>query len=165
MPRNIKRERKFLLSLTGRLKGWGRGRRWYWMVGRSVHKLLRHGLGCWLMLIIYSLWRLSSAYHGLCCRACSKENYSSPHISNAKVVLQFLNDLFTHKFLCIQPNFRITFFVTAQTAFHHCTFRFITGHCVHHCTLKQALLLVLVLLLPLTADIVLSKLIVYAYWY
>jgi len=33
----------------------------------------------------------------------------------------------------------MTFFVTAQTAFHHCTFRFITAHFVHHCTLKQAL--------------------------
>jgi len=31
------------------------------------------------------------------------------------------------------------FLVTAQTAFHHCTFRFITAHFVHHCTLKQAL--------------------------
>src|SRR6218665_2241839 len=46
---------------------------------------------------------------------------------------------FTKKFLSIQPNFRMTFFVTAQTAFHHCTFRFVTAHCVHHCTLKQAL--------------------------
>src|SRR6218665_1242152 len=33
----------------------------------------------------------------------------------------------------------MTFFVTAQTAFHHCTFSFITAHFVHHCTLKQAL--------------------------
>src|SRR6218665_2600884 len=30
-------------------------------------------------------------------------------------------------------------FITAQTAFHHCTFSFITAHFVHHCTLKQAL--------------------------
>jgi len=30
-------------------------------------------------------------------------------------------------------------FVTAQTAFHHSTSRFITAHFVHHCTLKQAL--------------------------
>jgi len=28
VPRNIRRERKFLLLLTGRLKWWGRGRRW-----------------------------------------------------------------------------------------------------------------------------------------
>src|SRR6218665_3119376 len=48
--------------------------------------------------------------------------------------------LFTNKFLFIQPNFRMTYFVTAQTAFHHCTFRVITAHFVHHCTLKQALL-------------------------
>src|SRR6218665_2760486 len=53
--------------------------------------------------------------------------------------LKFLNDLFTQNFLFIQRNFRMTFFVTAQTAFHHCTFRFITAHFVHHCTLKQAL--------------------------
>src|SRR6218665_2917446 len=33
----------------------------------------------------------------------------------------------------------MTFFVTAQPAFHHCKFRFITAHFVHHCTLKQAL--------------------------
>ena len=29
--------------------------------------------------------------------------------------------------------------VTINTAFHHCTFSFITAHFVHHCTLKQAL--------------------------
>src|SRR6218665_1969816 len=29
--------------------------------------------------------------------------------------------------------------ITAQTAFHHCTFQVITAHFVHHCTLKQAL--------------------------
>src|SRR6218665_680380 len=39
----------------------------------------------------------------------------------------------------MQPNFRMTFFVTAQTAFHHCTFGVITAHFLHHCTLKQAL--------------------------
>jgi len=33
----------------------------------------------------------------------------------------------------------MTFFVTAQAAFHHCAFRVITAHFVHHCTLKQAL--------------------------
>ena len=43
------------------------------------------------------------------------------------------------KFLFIQENFRMIFFVTVQTSFHHCTFRFITAHFVHHCTLKQAL--------------------------
>ena len=32
-----------------------------------------------------------------------------------------------------------SYFITAQTAFHHCTFSFITAHFVHHCTLKQAL--------------------------
>src|SRR6218665_101273 len=31
------------------------------------------------------------------------------------------------------------FLITAQTAFHQCTFSFITAHFVHHCTLKQAL--------------------------
>jgi len=41
----MRRDRKFLLSLVGRLKGWGRGRKWYWMVGRSVHKFLRTWLG------------------------------------------------------------------------------------------------------------------------
>jgi len=61
------------------------------------------------------------------------------HISIAKAGLQFLNDLFNKIFQFIQPNFRMTFFVTAQTAFHHCTFRFITAHFVHRCTLKQAL--------------------------
>src|SRR6218665_3019366 len=53
VPRNIRRERKFLLSLTGRLKGWDRGRRRYWMVGRSVHKLLRTWLG--LMIIVLNM--------------------------------------------------------------------------------------------------------------
>jgi len=28
-----------------------------------------------------------------------------------------------------------------KTAFHHCTFSFIAAHFVHHCTLKQALLI------------------------
>src|SRR6218665_467751 len=37
----------------------------------------------------------------------------------------------------------MTFFITAQTAFHHCTFQVITAHVVHHCTLKQALAIVL----------------------
>src|SRR6218665_3639072 len=32
------------------------------------------------------------------------------------------------------------YFITAKTAFHNCTFSFITAHFVHHCTLKQALL-------------------------
>src|SRR6218665_3927935 len=32
-----------------------------------------------------------------------------------------------------------SYFITAQTAFHHCTFSFTTAHFVHHCTLKQAL--------------------------
>src|SRR6218665_294777 len=41
----MRRDRKFLFSLVGRLKGWGRGRKWYWMVGRSVHKFLRTWLG------------------------------------------------------------------------------------------------------------------------
>jgi len=30
-------------------------------------------------------------------------------------------------------------FITAQTAFHHCTFQVITAHFVRHCTLKQAM--------------------------
>jgi len=66
-------------------------------------------------------------------RACFKENLSL-HISIAKAGLQFLKGPFYQKqFLFIQPNF------TPQTAFHHCTFRFITAHFVNHCTLKQAL--------------------------
>jgi len=71
-------------------------------------------------------------------RACFKEN-SSLHISIETAGLQFLNDFFTKKFIFNQPNFRMTLFVTAQTAFHHCTFRFFTAHFVHHCTVKQAL--------------------------
>src|SRR6218665_1091731 len=71
-------------------------------------------------------------------RACLKEN-SSLHISMVKAGLQFMKNLFTKTFLFTQPNFRMTFFVTAQTAFLHCTFRFITARFVHHCTLKQAL--------------------------
>ena len=59
-----------------------------------------------------------------------KEN-SSRHISITKTLDQ--------KISIIQPNFRMTFFVTEQTAFHHCTFQFITAHFVHHCTLKEAL--------------------------
>src|SRR6218665_3880391 len=30
-------------------------------------------------------------------------------------------------------------FITVKTAFHHCTFLFITAHFVHHCTLKHDL--------------------------
>src|SRR6218665_158232 len=46
-----------------------------------------------------------------------------------------VNHLFLlHSSLHKQP------FITAQTAFHHCTFSLITAHFVHHCTLKQALL-------------------------
>src|SRR6218665_1135163 len=30
-------------------------------------------------------------------------------------------------------------FITAKTAFHHCTFSFITAHFVHHCRLKHAM--------------------------
>jgi len=33
----------------------------------------------------------------------------------------------------------MTFLITAQTAFHRCTFQVITAHFVHHCTSKQAL--------------------------
>src|SRR6218665_504090 len=33
----------------------------------------------------------------------------------------------------------MTFFVTAQTAFHHCTFSFITAHFVHHCAFCASL--------------------------
>jgi len=36
----------------------------------------------------------------------------------------------------------MTFFITAQTAFHHCTFQVFTAHFVHHCKLKQALLFI-----------------------
>jgi|SRR6218665_361503 len=60
-------------------------------------------------------------------RARFKEK-SSLHISIAKARLQFMNDLFYKKILFIQPNLRMTLFVAAQTAFHHCTFRFITAH-------------------------------------
>src|SRR6218665_506051 len=85
-------------------------------------------------------------------RACFKEN-SSLHISIAKAGLQFLNYLFNEKILFIQPNFRMTFFVTAQTAFHNCTFRFITAHFVHHCTLKQALPLLTVMFIYVFASV------------
>lgn len=30
--------------------------------------------------------------------------------------------------------------ITAQIAFHYCTFQFITAHFVYHCTLKNSLL-------------------------
>src|SRR6218665_707465 len=69
------------------------------------------------------------------CSICFKEN-SSLHISTAKAGLQFLND---QKLSIYPAKFPNDLFVTAQTAFHHSTFRFITAHFVHHCTLKQAL--------------------------
>src|SRR6218665_2211332 len=73
-------------------------------------------------------------------RACFKE--TSLHISIAKV-LHSLHSNFLTTFLqknSIYPaKFPNDLFVTAQTAFHYCTFRFITSHFVHHCTLKQAL--------------------------
>ena len=59
-------------------------------------------------------------------RACFKEN-SSLHISIAKAGLQFLNDLFYQKMSIYPAKFPNDFFATAQTAFHHCTFRFITA--------------------------------------
>jgi len=34
-------------------------------------------------------------------------------------------------------------FIAAKTAFHHCTLLFITAHFVHHCTLKQALMMII----------------------
>ena len=51
-------------------------------------------------------------------------------------------DFFTKKFLFIQPNFWITSFVNAQSAFHHCTN--LIHYCtfcasLHACTLKHAL--------------------------
>ena len=66
-------------------------------------------------------------------RACFKKN-SSLHISIAKTGLQFLNDHFYQKILIYPAKFPKDLF-----AFHHCTFRFITAHFVHHCTLNQAL--------------------------
>ena len=33
----------------------------------------------------------------------------------------------------------MAFFITAQTAFHHCTSQVIAAHFVQHCTLKQVL--------------------------
>ena len=36
-----------------------------------------------------------------------------------------------------------SYFITAQTAFRHCTFSFITAHFVHHCTLKVSTVLYL----------------------
>jgi len=33
-----------------------------------------------------------------------------------------------------------SWFFAAKTAFHHCTFSIITAHFMHHCTLKQALI-------------------------
>src|SRR6218665_2030838 len=56
---------------------------------------------------------------------------------------------FLHRALCSRNNkysigLRHLFLLNslpAQTAFHHCTFSFITAHFVHHCTLKQALAL------------------------
>ena|SRR6218665_109041 len=75
-------------------------------------------------------------------RACFKGN-SPLHISSAKagVYAKFLNELpFLHKnFYLSSQIFRKTFFVTAQTAFPHCTFQVITAHFAHHCTLNQAL--------------------------
>jgi len=75
-------------------------------------------------------------------RACFKEN-SSLHILRAKdgVHAKFLNELpsFTQNFLLSSQISQWPSFITAQTAFHHCTFQFITVHFVHHYTLKQAL--------------------------
>src|SRR6218665_3972681 len=61
------------------------------------------------------------------------------HISIEIAELQFLNDLFYQNISIYPAKFPNDLFVTAQTAFHHRTFRFITAHFVHHCTFKQAL--------------------------
>jgi len=45
---------------------------------------------------------------------------------------------FTPKFSIYPPKFLNDLFITAQTAFHNCTFQTITAHFVHHCALKQA---------------------------
>ena len=41
--------------------------------------------------------------------------------------------------ICGCDFFVIHQFITTKTAFHHCTFQFITAHFMNHCTLKQAL--------------------------
>jgi len=52
---------------------------------------------------------------------------------------KFPNDLFS--FFSFTPmNATGQTIITAQTAFHHCTFQVITPHFVHHCTLKEALI-------------------------
>ena len=43
--------------------------------------------------------------------------------------------------IILHTPFISAYFITAQTAFHKCTFSFITAHFVNHCTLKQALAL------------------------
>ena len=74
--------------------------------------------------------------------------YASEHVlrkihhctfRSQKLDSNFWMTFFTEICLFTQANFRLTFFVTAQTAFYRCTFRFITAHFVHPCTLKQAL--------------------------
>jgi len=42
------------------------------------------------------------------------------------------------KYYILHTPFISSYFITAQTAFHHTTFSFIDAHFVHHCTLKQA---------------------------
>ena len=58
-------------------------------------------------------------------------------IHSSKILMTFLG-LFLDLFPTVPP--RHPLFITAKTAFHHCTFSFITAHFVHHCTLKHALL-------------------------
>jgi len=77
VPRNIRRERKFLLSLAGKLNRWGRGQRWYWMVGRSVHKLLR----IWFGLLINVLKRVESACAAISLKEGASSGRNPPHLA------------------------------------------------------------------------------------
>jgi len=123
---------------------------------------------CYFVVIIFSLLIILSfvALSSLCilyrlhfARACFKKN-SWLHITTEICPLWLLKPKITWKFSFHPSKILMTFFshwqqtgyfspflrlstpplfITAKTAFRHCTFSFITVHFVHHCTLKHAL--------------------------
>jgi len=60
-------------------------------------------------------------------------------VNNVIERLSLIINKYIYENTSLHTPFISSYFITAQAAFHHCTFSFITAQFVHHCTLKQAL--------------------------